>query len=247
MSTRLNVVVRLLNKELEIKNIKDRSKNGLQVRASDKINKVGLATDACLDVFKKAKSLKCDLVIVHHGLFWKGQKDTANIIKNRVSFLKKNHISLYAAHLPLDKSKKYGHNMHIFELLNGTPKGTFGSVGYLGNFKTSKSIYKIKKEVEVKLNTKCKLWKFGKTNIRKIAVVSGAGTSTIQEAIKKKVDLFITGELSSWNYYTAKEAKLNVLLAGHYKTETSGVKAVGQLLKRKLKLNSIFIDLPTGL
>jgi dinuclear metal center YbgI/SA1388 family protein len=247
MAVKLGSIVNSLNKELKAKEIDDQSKNGLQVRASNNIHKVGLATDACMDSFKAAKRLGCDLLIVHHGIIWKGQKDTANITRRRIKFLKENKISLYAAHLPLDKSKKYGHNAYIFKLLNAKPKRTFGSVGYLGDLDKPRSISAISKEIERKLKTHCDVWKFGKDKIRRIAVVSGAGSSFIQDAIKQKVDLFITGETFSWTYYDAKEGKLNVITAGHYKTETSGVVAIGGLLKEKFGLETIFIDLPTGL
>jgi len=246
--TKLNSIVKFLNKELKIRKIKDESKNGLQVRASENINKVGLATDACMDVFEKARKLGCDLVIVHHGLFWKKQqKDMIFLVKKKVEFLKENKISVYAAHLPLDKHFKYGNNSNILRLLEVKPKEIFGEVGYLGYFKKPRSIDSIVKELENKLKIKCKVWKFGKTNIKKIAVVSGYGAPEIPEAIKKKVDLFIVGEASHGSYLHAKDGKLSMIIAGHYKTETVGVKALGPLLEKKFKLKTVFIDNPTGM
>lgn len=247
MPVKLNSIVKLLNKELKIKDIEDQSKNGLQVRASNQINKVGLTTDASMDSFKKAKQLGCELLIVHHGIIWKGQNDTANLVRKKIDFLKKNHISLYVAHLPLDKSKKYGHNTYILGLLNAKPKKAFGHVGYIGYLNKPKSIDLIVKDIENKLDTKCKVWGFGKKQIKSVAAISGSGSTLILDAIKSKVDLLVTGEVTSWNYYDAKEGKLNVILAGHYKTETSGVVAIGNLLEQKFGLKTKFIDLPTGL
>jgi dinuclear metal center YbgI/SA1388 family protein len=244
---KLNIIVKILNKELKIKSIKDASINGLQVRASDNISKVGLATDACMDVFEKAKKLRCDLIIIHHGIFWKKDKDYTSLIKKKVSFLKKNKVSLYAAHLPLDKHFKYGNNSNLFRMLNIEPKELFGGVGYLGYFKKVRSIDSIVKELENKLKTKCKVWKFGKTDIKKIAIVSGYGASEIPEAIKKKVDLFIVGEASHGSYLRAKDGKLSMIIAGHYKTETVGVKEVGKLLEKKFNVKTVFIDNPTGM
>ena len=246
--TKLNSIVRFLNKELKIIKIRDNSKNGLQVRASENINKVGLATDACMDVFKKAKKLGCDLVIVHHGLFWKKQRDVAGLIKRKVKFLKKNKISLYAVHLPLDKNKKYGNNIILFKLLNANPKRLFLGVGYFGYFKKSRNLNSITKELEKKIKTKCVVWKFGKKKIKKVAIVSGyGGGQDIPEAVKKGADVFITGEVSHGSYHRAKEGKINVIAAGHYKTETIGVKALGDLLKQKFNLKTVFIYSPTGM
>jgi dinuclear metal center YbgI/SA1388 family protein len=247
MMTKLNSIVKFLNRELKVKSIKDKSKNGLQVRASENINKVGLATDACMDVFKKAKKLKCDLVIAHHGLFWKNLRDVSNVTKYRVRFLKKNKISVYASHLPLDKHIKYGNNAEIFRLLNAKPKELFGGVGYLGYLEEARSLDSIVKELNKKLDTKCKVLKFGKSKIKKIAVVSGYGAPDVLEAIKKKADLFITGETSHGYYDDAEEGRMNVIFAGHYKTETLGVKALSPLLKKKFGLKTVFIDSPTGL
>ncbi|OGI12311.1 Nif3-like dinuclear metal center hexameric protein [Candidatus Micrarchaeota archaeon RBG_16_36_9] len=244
---KLNSIVKFLNKELKIKNIKDISKNGLQVRASENVNKIGLSVDACMDAFKKAKKLNCDLIIVHHGLFWKKQKDVSNITKNRVKFLKKNKISLYTAHLPLDKHIKYGNNVEIFRLLNAKPKELFGGVGYFGYLEDARNLDSIVKELNKKLDTKCKVLKFGKSKIKKIAVVSGYGAPDVLEAIKKKVDLLITGETSHAYYDDSEEGRMNVIFAGHYKTETLGVKALSPLLKKKFGLKTVFIDSPTGL
>lgn len=247
VNPKLSAIVKLLNKELKIRTIHDQSRNGLQVRASTSIRKVALATDASIDTFEKAKSAGCDLIIVHHGIFWKGQKDIENMNKRRVAFLKKNKISLYVAHLPLDKSRKYGHNTYLLKILGIEPEKTFGGVGYIGSFKNPKSVSSIVTEINNKLNTKSHVWKFGKNKIKKVAVLSGAGSSCIPEAIKKKVDLFITGEVFSWMYYPSKEAKLNVIIAGHYKTETSGVKSLGDLLSKKFDIETTFLDSPTDI
>lgn len=247
MPEKLNTIVRLLNKELKIHDIWDYSKNGLQVRASNMIQKVGLATDASMETFKIAKSLGCDLVIVHHGMFWKGVKDNFGINKRRVSFLKKNHVSVYAAHLPLDESKKYGHNAYLLEILGVKPQIKFSKVGYIGNLNNAKSISSIANVLQKKLNTKCTVWNFGKNKVKKVAALSGSGRSGMPDVLRGKVDLIITGELSYGDYYTAKEKGLNVILAGHYKTETSGVKAIGELLRQKYGIKTVFIDLPTGL
>ena len=124
MPSTLNEISGFLSRELRIKSIKDQSRNGLQVRASDKVSRIGLATDACMEVFEKAKKLDCNLVIVHHGLLWRGQKDTLGLIRKRIDFLRKNRISLYAAHLPLDKHRKYGHNTYLFGLLDAKPESS---------------------------------------------------------------------------------------------------------------------------
>lgn len=247
MAVKLNRIVRLLNSELKVRSVPDRSRNGLQIRASDRVSEVGLATDASMDTFRKAARLGCDLLVVHHGLLWKGQKDIAGLTKRRIAFLKKYHISLYAVHLPLDKSLKYGHNAYLLRLADAERTGRFGDVGYAGTFESPRSVGSVARNIERGLHTKCMVWRFGKGKVKSVAAASGAGSSEIPEAIRRKMDLLITGEVFSWAYNDAKEGRLNVIIAGHYKTETSGVKALGALLKREFGLKTVFIDVPTGM
>lgn len=246
-NVKLTTIVKFLDKELKIKSIKDKCKNGLQVRGSGKVTKVGLSTDACMDVFEKAKKLGCDLVIVHHGLLWKGEKDKAGIVKKRYSFLKKNKISLYASHLPLDKNKIYGNNTSILKLLGVKPVALFGEVGYFGYLKKPTGTEALARLSNKKLKTKSKILKFGKNKNKKIAVVSGYGGEDIPKAVKKNIDVYVTGEISHSSYHKVKEGKINLIAAGHYKTETVGVKNLGKLLENKFKVKSVFIDSPTGM
>ncbi|MFC1522201.1 Nif3-like dinuclear metal center hexameric protein, partial [Elusimicrobiota bacterium] len=98
LMAKLNDIVKFLNKELKIRKIKDSSKNGLQFKAGKEINKAGFAVDACLSTFEKAAKAGCDLLVVHHGLLWKKKRGWL-LLKQRMRFLKKHKISLYAAHL----------------------------------------------------------------------------------------------------------------------------------------------------
>ena len=247
MPVKLDSVVRLLNRELSIRKVLDYSRNGLQVRASSKVTRIALAADASMDAFRQAKKRGCDLIIVHHGLFWKGQRDLTGMTKRRVAFLKKGRLSLYAAHLPLDKSIRYGHNAHILRLLGARRRGVFCRVGYIGYLSNARGLDSVARSLNRELGTRCEVWRFGGRKIRSLAVVSGSGGSCMESAIKRHVDLMVTGEVAYKNYYIAKEAGLNVIMAGHYKTETSGVKAIGDLLRKKMDLETIFLDLPTGI
>ena len=91
-------ITRYLNKLLDIKNIPDSSKNGMQIRASDEIKKIGFAVDACMDVFEKAKKEKCDMVLVHHGLFWAGKPILKVVLDERIKYLKEKRL-VYMLHI----------------------------------------------------------------------------------------------------------------------------------------------------
>ena len=246
--TKLNSIVRFLNNDLKIRSIKDKSRNGLQVRGSKDVKRIGLSVDACMDVFQKAKRKNCDMVIVHHGIFWKGGKDTAGMIKKQVNFLKKNKISAYAAHLPLDKNAKYGNNIILFKMLGAKKRKLFGLVGYIGYLPKPKSTSEIVKILRAQLKTKYIVHKFGKTkNISKVAIVSGYGGLNILTAVKEGADLFLTGEISHSSVVKIRDSKLTVIEGGHYATETLGVKALGKLLEEKYGVKTVFLDAPTGM
>ena len=106
----------------------------------------------------------------------------------------------------------------------------------MGEFEEGKNINDFANEIEEKLNTSCKILPFGKKKVKKVGVVSGGAAKIVNEAVEK-VDVFVTGEPSHEVYHTAKEAKVNVIFAGHYATETLGVKALANVLENEFGLD----------
>jgi dinuclear metal center YbgI/SA1388 family protein len=245
---KLNTIVKFLNQELHIYKIADVSRNGLQVKGKKEIKKVGFAVDSCLSTFEKAKKSEVDLLIVHHGNKWWPQKHK-EAAKLRENFLLKNKISLYAAHLPLDAHEKYGNNILLCKVLNLNrivPFGRYGlsKIGYSGLLKKNSSATEIGNFLDKKIKTKCQIFHFGKKNIKSVGIVSGSGGSSIEEAVKEKLDCLITGEIKLSDYHRANDFGLNLIVAGHYATETVGVKALQKLIREKFKLKTEFIDNP---
>ena len=216
------------------------------------INKVGFAVDSSLKTFKKAKKAGVDLLIVHHGLLWKPQK-REEVTKKRLNYLKKNKIALYGCHLPLDAHHKYGNNIGLCKILELKKIRKFGkykggpSIGYQGHLPQSKSIKAIANTLNKSIKTKSWVLPFGEKQIKTIAIVSGGGYDLLEEAIKNKIDLFITGEIKYSIYNHSQDENMNIIVAGHYATETVGVKALMPLIKEKFNIKTVFIDNPTGL
>lgn len=254
---KLKDVVKFLDSYLKIKSIKDASRNGLQVKGSPEITKIAFTENASLDTFQKALKEKANLIIVHHGILWKKlplskDKSLRELVAKRIKFLKENNLSLYVAHLPLDRHKIAGNNAQLIKLLGAKVKKGLAyeggkNIGWVGEFRRPVSAKEIKRKINLKLNTKSKSLLFGKKRIKTIAVCSGSASSKIlYEALNKKVDLYLTGEQK--DFYTAvKDLKFNVIFAGHYATETLGVRALMPILKNRFKVKTIFIDDPTGL
>ncbi|RMF55813.1 Nif3-like dinuclear metal center hexameric protein [Candidatus Woesearchaeota archaeon] len=245
---KLKEIAEFLNKELKIDEINDSSYNGLQVEGKEEIKKVGFAVDACLESFESAKKQGCDLLIVHHGLLWDSKKIMiAGILFKRISFLIKNNIALYAAHLPLDCHAKYGNNIQLARLLNLRNVKEFGNyhgfnIGFSGELEKEMSREEFVSFINEKIGANSEVLAFGKEKIRKVGIVSGGGDSSLQEAIDKEIDALLVGDRKYSSIQMAKDGRINLVAAGHYETETWGVKALMPLLKEKFSVETVFID-----
>ncbi|NCN65402.1 MAG: Nif3-like dinuclear metal center hexameric protein [Candidatus Altiarchaeum hamiconexum] len=243
---------KFLDKYLKISEIDDLSVNGLQVEGRKDVKKICFAVDASLETFKLAKKENADMLFVHHGMIWGGIKKVTGINYKRLKFLIENEISLYATHLPLDKHREVGNNIQFLKIFGINEAieefGTYHEIiiGYKGKFEKERNLSGFVSEIEKQLNTKCKILKFGKDKIKSVGVVSGGAASLIDEALYN-IDCFVTGEPSHQVYHIAKEGKINVIFAGHYATETLGVKAMTELIGKKFGIETRFIDCPTGL
>ena len=250
---KLKKITDLLDETLDIRKFKaDSSLNGLQVEGSGDVHKVTLSVDACEAAIREAKNWGSQLLIVHHGIFWNKMEPVTGIMANRIKLLLNNGISLYAAHLPLDCHPSLGNNACIASILGLEDTFAFGEYagveigrcGTLARAVSSKSFAaKIRKVFGGPVNSLL----FGKKQIRKIGIVSGGGASLLQAAALSRCDALLTGETSHSSYHVARENRINLFFAGHYATETPGVKAVGSFLEERLGLKTRFADIPTGL
>ncbi|MBA4373560.1 MAG: Nif3-like dinuclear metal center hexameric protein [Thermodesulfovibrio sp.] len=248
----LKKLVSFLNHELSLSEFpRDESANGLQVEGSREVRKIGLAVDACDAVFEKAAEQQVDFLLVHHGLIWGGVKSITGILRKRIKVLIDHNISLYACHLPLDWHPEYGNNVQLLRLLGLRKTGEFGEyhgkrIGYRGHLSREISLNDFKARVDKKLGVQSQAIDFNR-KVKNIGIVSGGGWSALHDAEEHDIDTFLTGEPSHSAYTLAEELKINLIFAGHYATETLGVRAAGEMLSRKFSTETVFVDHPTGL
>lgn len=248
----LKKLVSFLNSELALAEFpRDESANGLQVEGAREVRKIGLAVDACDAVFRKAAEQQVDFLLVHHGLIWGGVKAVTGILRDRIKVLFEHDISLYACHLPLDWHPEYGNNAELLRLLGLRKTGEFGEyhgrrIGCRGRLGRELSLAEFKKRVDSKLAVASQTIDFGR-RVKNVGIVSGGGWSALYDAEQHAIDTFLTGEPSHSAYALAEELKVNLIFAGHYATETLGVRAVGTMLHRRFSAETVFIDHPTGL
>lgn len=237
---------------LKIRDVEDDSLNGLQVENSGEVNKVATAVDTSVEAIEKAKKLEANFLFVHHGLLWSKPVPLKGAIYRRIQLLIESDIALYAAHLPLDLHPELGNNAQVEKILGWTTIGDFGEyhgtvIGKEVEFDKPVRLSEIVDQLRERLNCEPKIWNFGPKQVKRLGYVSGGGLSMLRQAIDAGMDLYITGEPAHSFYWIAKEAGISVIFGGHYATETLGVKAVGEVIQKKFGLETVFIDLPTGL
>jgi len=232
----------------------DPSLNGIQIsRIDEDIKKVAFTVDASMEAFRRACDWGADILFVHHGLLW-GNKAMRidGIYYRRLKFLLEHDLALYAVHLPLDMHPEYGNNAGLVKLLNLTDVEPFGEyrgckIGFKGKFKNRMSFDEILQILGAERQACAGLLQFGPEEITTVGIVSGSAPKEIEQAIQEELDLFLTGEISHENYHLSLEGNINLIAAGHYKTEIWGVKQLSEKLKEDRSVETCFMDIPTGL
>ena len=244
-------VVAYLDGLLEIAGIDEPSLNGLQVEGAVAIERVAVAVDAAAATIERAIDADCQLLFTHHGLFWGPQQPLRGILGARVRRCFTADLNVYAAHLPLDLHPEVGNNVLLARALGAEPTGRFGSyagvdIGTLGRLPQPIALAELAGRFAAIGCDEQLLWATGPDPVETLAVVTGAGASTLAEAAASGADCLVTGEPRQSAYHDARELGINCLFGGHYATETLGVRAVGERLAAELGVEIVWIDHPTG-
>ncbi|QLD90870.1 Nif3-like dinuclear metal center hexameric protein [Natronomonas salina] len=234
----------------------DASANGLQVGSAESVGEVAhaaFAVDGVETTFDAAAEARADVLVVHHGMVWGGLDRVAGRDYERVAALVENDVALYVSHLPLDGHDDLGNAAGLASFLDCEPVEPFGDYGgvTIGQRAAADDPYSVDglRERLAELDTggqPVQVLDFGPEAIEEIAIVTGSGTDWIREAADAGVDALVTGEGKQKAYHEAREAGLNVFLAGHYATETFGVRAL-QGLVEEWGVETTYVDHPTGL
>jgi dinuclear metal center YbgI/SA1388 family protein len=246
----LSRIVEFCDRLLRIREVNDYdgALNGLQVQNTGVVNRVAAAVDATLATAKLAVQSRANLLIVHHGLFWSIRQPWTGANYELMRFLLENNLAVYSAHLPLDLHPKIGNNVLLCRALGfkSLQPFFFDKSQYLG-FQATTTISRtaLARRLENVVGGRVTLLPGGSETCRRIGVVTGGAGSQLKAA--KGVDTFITGEGPHWTHALAEELRLNVFYAGHYATETFGVKALAAEISKRFQIPWQFVDYPTGL
>ena len=246
------VLVGHLDELLRPREFVDFGPNGLQVPGRDEVRTVATGVSASAELFERAAAAEAQLVLVHHGLFWDGMpRHIDRTLHRRLRPLYAHDMGLAAYHLPLDAHPEHGNNAQIagglgaagtqpFAGHRGRPIGVIARVDEEGGIPAAD----LRARVEVLTSREPLHLAFGPPRVETVAIVSGGGSSYLGDAIEAGCDAFITGEPVERVMTQAREAGIHYFAAGHYATETFGVRRLGDLLSQQFGVRHVFIDDP---
>jgi dinuclear metal center YbgI/SA1388 family protein len=236
---------------LEPQAFTDYGPNGLQVPSERDVQTVATGVSASAELFERAAAAGADLVLVHHGLFWDGMpRHIDAALHRRLKPLYAHEMALAAYHLPLDAHAVYGNNALIADGLGCAAKEPCFEhkgrpIGMAATFEGDGIPPEdLRARIEALTGREPLHLDFGPERVRTIGIVSGGGSSYLGDAIAAGHDAFLTGEPVERVMTQAREGALHYFAAGHYATETFGVKALGDLLRQEFALEHVFIDDP---
>ena len=249
MAIALSTLVEEADRFLNAARIADYCPNGLQVEGRPQVRRIVSGVTASQALLEAAVEAEADVVLVHHGYFWKGEDARVTGMKRRrLQTLLGHDISLLAYHLPLDLHPEVGNNVQLARQLEITVEGPLDPdnpkvVGLLGSLAEPMTARDFSRRVQEVLGREPLLVE-GTGMVRRIGWCTGGGQGYIDDAIAAGVDLFLTGEASEQTFHSARENGVSFIAAGHHATERYGVQALGDYLARRFAIEHLFIDCP---
>lgn len=256
--TALADVVEFLDHELRTGEVPDydAAMNGLQLANGGTVTRVAAAVDLSINTVAAALDARADLLLVHHGMFWRGAEPVVGSAYDRLRAAIVGGLAVYSSHLPLDLHPTLGNNALLARELGLVSDGTFGSfrdvaIGVTGpcDVDTAVLFERVGKfSAAYKTTAVATQFAAGRRS-KRWAIVTGAGanTDTIAEARARGVDTLIVGEGAHHTAVDAMESGLVILYGGHYATETLGIRALSAHVAARFGLETVFVDVPTGL
>lgn len=231
---------------LEVDRFKDYGPNGLQVEGKSDVRKLVSGVTASLALIEAAVAQGADAILVHHGLFWRGQDGRiTGWMKRRLQLLLAHDINLFAYHLPLDAHPELGNNAQLGVRLKCTADGHFGDndLGFLGTPAQPLTLAALAALLKYRLNRTPTVVEGDGRPIRRLAWCTGGAQGYFEAAIEAGADAYITGEISEPQAHYARETGVAFLACGHHATERYGAPAVAAQLAQHFELEHEFIDI----
>ena len=245
----LTELVGYCDRLLDAASFQDYCPNGLQVEGRAEVSNIVSGVTASQALIDAALQQRADLILVHHGFFWKGEDPCLTGMKQRrLSALLANEISLLAYHLPLDAHPRLGNNAQLAQRLGLVEEGRFGDgrgpeLACYGRLQEPLSSAELSERIQRVLGRKPQCIAGRAGPLQRIGWCSGAAQSYLEAAARRGLDAFISGEISEPSVHIAREYRIDYFAAGHHATERYGVQALGAHLGNELAIEHTFIDI----
>lgn len=242
----LTDIIASLNALLEPQKYHDYAPNGLQVEGRHEVRRIVTGVTACLDLIKAARERSADMILVHHGWFWKREDVRITGVRyKRIASLLAADMSLAAYHLPLDDHPELGNNVLLGRTLGFIADGRFGEddLGWIGQPEEELPVRSLAERIRRHLDREPLLVGSANKRVKRVAWCTGAAQDMIEAAAEAGADCFISGEISERTTHLARELGIAYLACGHHATERLGIKALGEWLAREKGLEVEFVDI----
>jgi dinuclear metal center YbgI/SA1388 family protein len=251
MGARLEEIIAETDRLLEPARFEDYCHNGLQVPGGSHVATLATGVSASVELFERAVAEGAELVLVHHGLLWgAGARVVDTALKRRLQILFDANVALAAYHLPLDAHPQVGNNALLAHALGAQELQPFAlhqgqPIGFVGSFSgEGLAARELVARVRELTGREPLVFDSGPARVARLAIVSGAGSDFLDAACSAGADALLTGEPAERAMAQAREAGVHFIAAGHYATETFGVRRLGELLAGRFGLRHLFLDVP---
>ncbi len=243
---KINELTHYTQQLMQAERFKDYCPNGLQIEGRQLIRKIVTGVTASMALLEAAHAAGADLILVHHGYFWRNED--ARIIgikRNRIGYLMKHDLNLMAYHLPLDAHPEFGNNVQLGRRLGLNALNYTGDENLVAYAELAEPVKlgDFVQKIEHSLGRAALLIGDGSKMVGNVAWCTGAAQIYIENAAAIGADVFISGEISEQTTHQALEMGIAYVSAGHHATERYGVQALGEHLAAKFGLEHEFIDI----
>jgi dinuclear metal center YbgI/SA1388 family protein len=236
-----------LDQYLDVAKFRDYCPNGLQVEGTSYVERIVTGVTASLELVNAAVEANAHALIVHHGYFWRGEDQRiVGSRRKRIASLIAGDLNLFAFHLPLDAHAEVGNNVTLARKLAFEIDGRSGEqeLVFYGRPESSMSVGELSRHVEASLGRAPLVIGDPERRVRRVAWCTGAAQGYLDEAVRLRVDAYITGEASEQTVHLARESGVAFIAAGHHATECYGVQALGAHIAQRFGVEHRHIDIP---
>jgi dinuclear metal center YbgI/SA1388 family protein len=244
-------IIAFCDETLDAGAFQDYGPNGLQVPGATDVGAIATCVSAHLESIERAIGIGAELLIAHHGLFWDfHSRALSEPMAARLRAALGADLGVAGYHLPLDAHRQIGNNALICEALGltaaaepfGQAKGA--AIGVIGRSDDGLPVDELLARVRAQISPEPLVFETGPPVVRAVGILSGAGSSSIAEAVSLGLDAVVTGEPSEHAMADAREGRVHFIAAGHYATETFGVRRLGELVAERFGVRHEFLDVP---